>query len=200
MIICKAYDSIPLSDKEILRYAQCSDADDQILSALNICKSEALGAISYKVCYCELSVSINEDLCDFGILSVRSKNLSKNLCECSKVIVFAASIGIGIDRLIARYSKISPSKALLLQAIGTERVEALCDAFCKDIAEEYATSVKPRFSPGYGDLPLEIQKDILALLDAQRRIGVTLNDSLLMSPSKSITAFIGIKPTTHSEV
>ena len=200
MILCKTYDNIPFCDKEILRYAQCSGAGEEILLALNACKSEALGAIDYKVCYCELSVSTNEDLCDFGIFSVRSKNLSKNLCGCSRAIVFAASIGIELDRLIAKYSRLAPSRALLFQAIGTERVEALCDTFCKDIAKEYGVSVKPRFSPGYGDLPLDTQKSIFALLDAQRKIGVTLNDSLLMSPSKSVTAFIGIKPTTHSEV
>ena len=53
--------------------------------------------------------------------------------------------------------------------------------------------IKPRFSPGYGDVPLEIQKDIVMLLDCAKRIGVSLNDSLLMSPSKSVTAFIGLQ-------
>ena len=61
-----------------------------------------------------------------------------------------------------------------------------------DIANEYGVSVNPRFSPGYGDLPLGTQKDIFALLDCERKIGVTLNDSLLMSPSKSVTAFLGL--------
>ena len=200
MVFCKTYDNIPFCDKEILRYAQCSDADEDIFSALSACKNEALRFVSYKVCYCELPVTTDNDLCDFGIFSVRSKILAKNLCRCNRAIVFAASVGIEIDRLIAKYSRLSPTKALLLGAIGSERVEALCDAFCQDIAKEYCASAMPRFSPGYGDLPLDTQKDIFSLLDCQRKIGLTLNDSLLMSPSKSVTAFMGIKQSTNSEV
>lgn len=51
---------------------------------------------------------------------------------------------------------------------------------------------RPRFSPGYGDLPLSAQREIFAVLDCGKRIGLMLNDSLLMSPSKSVTAFVGI--------
>ena len=193
MILIKTYEEFPFCDKEILRYAQCPDGDAEVLSVLSACKDEVLRYITYKVCYCELPVATNEDICNFGTFSVRSKNLSNNLAECSRVIVFAASIGIGIDRLITKYSRISPTKALLFQSIGSERVEALCNAFCMDIAKEYSTKARARFSPGYGDLPLEAQKDIFALLDCQRKVGVTLNDSLLMSPSKSVTAFLGLQ-------
>ncbi|MBR3258643.1 MAG: vitamin B12 dependent methionine synthase, partial [Eggerthellaceae bacterium] len=48
--------------------------------------------------------------------------------------------------------------------------------------------------PGYGDLPLEVQPDLLGLLDASRRLGITLSDSLLMSPTKSVTAIVGLRP------
>ena len=89
-----------------------------------------------------------------------------------------------------KYSKISPVKALIFQAIGAERIEKLCDVFCKDIAKERKT--KPRFSPGFGDLPLTIQKDIFAALDCGKNIGLSLTDSMLMSPTKSVTAIVGI--------
>jgi hypothetical protein len=81
----------------------------------------------------------------------------------------------------------------MLQALGSERVEALCDEFCRLMAIESKRELRPRFSPGYGDLPLELQRDIFRLLEPSRRIGVVLNDSLLMSPSKSVTAIIGIE-------
>ena len=61
--------------------------------------------------------------------------------------------------------------------------------------KEYNTGLEPRFSPGYGDLPLSAQKNIFAVLDPERRIGLTLNSSLLMSPSKSVTAFVGLGNT-----
>ena len=50
-----------------------------------------------------------------------------------------------------------------------------------------------RFSPGYGDMPIEIQVDILQLLDASRRLGMVLTESNLMIPTKSITALIGMR-------
>ena len=95
-----------------------------------------------------------------------------------------------------KYNAISPAKAFMLQAIGAERIEALCDIFEQDIKQELTNNgytVKPRFSAGYGDIPLELQRDIVSVLDCQRKIGITLNESLVMSPSKSVTAIIGIK-------
>ncbi|MBR5296236.1 MAG: Vitamin B12 dependent methionine synthase activation subunit, partial [Clostridia bacterium] len=99
-------------------------------------------------------------------------------------------IGIGLDRLIAKYSRISPSKAILFQGIGSERVEALCDTFCNTFKEKSKTF--PRFSPGYGDLSLEVQKDVFSLLNCSKNTGIFLNDNLLMTPTKSVTAFMGI--------
>ena len=80
-----------------------------------------------------------------------------------------------------------------MQALGAERIEALCDAFCDSLISEKGVLLRPRFSPGYGDLPLEVQKDIFSLLECHKRIGVSLNESLLMSPSKSVTAFVGLE-------
>ena len=140
----------------------------------------------------EGSTDENGIVCCFDSFSVRSEQLAKNLQGCSKVLLLAATAGVGIDRLIGKYGRIAPSKALMFQAIGTELVEAICDAFSKEYEETYHCVLRPRFSPGYGDLALETQKDIFAVLEPARKIGLTLNDSLLMSPSKSVTAFAGI--------
>jgi hypothetical protein len=147
---------------------------------------------TFKVCYSVVNVTRDGDRVDLEFASVTSQGLSKVLDGCERAVVFAATVGLGVDRLIARYQTYAPSKALMLQAIGTERIEALCDAFCREIAREYK-AVRPRFSAGYGDLPLELQRDIFRVLDCQRRIGLTLNESLLMSPSKSVTAIIGVR-------
>lgn len=192
MIITKTYEEPSFNIKEILRYAGCKDADEDIMTLVNECIDEARGSITYKVCYRELPVCINGDICDFGAFNVTSASLAKNLADCGNVIIFAATAGVGIDRLIAKYARISPSKALIMQAIGSERVEALCDAFCDDMAKEKNICLRPRFSPGYGDVCLEVQNDFFDILDCSRRIGISLNDSLLMSPSKSVTAFVGI--------
>ncbi len=63
---------------------------------------------------------------------------------------------------------------------------------CAARAAAEGRALRPRFSPGYGDLAIDAQKDIFALLDCERQIGLTLGDSLLMSPGKSVTAFAGI--------
>lgn len=190
-----------INEKEILRYMASLTGGEEIHSLVDECLTEVLGMLEYKVCYAVLPVEIDGNIITLPCGRIESKNLAKNLSNCGRSIVFAATIGIGIDRLISKYSRLSPSKALCLQAIGAERVEALCDDFCKKIEKEYkmnGENLKPRFSPGYGDLPLDTQKMIFSLLDCPKRIGVSLGESLLMSPSKSVTAFVGI--TERKEV
>lgn len=155
----------------------------------------AEGCLSYRVCWRSFPVARDGAALDLGFARTESAALGRNLEGCDEVVLFAATVGIGIDRLIARYRRVSPARSLMLQAVGAERVEALCDAFCAEIAERARREgrfPRPRFSPGYGDLPLELQRDVVVALDCARRIGVTLNESLLMSPSKSVTAIVGI--------
>ena len=179
MMICtKTYDAPPVDRREILRYAGVRGDAPEVESILEECLKEAEDKLIYKVCYGEFSVSFFD--------SVISEGLRKHLEGCNKAVIFAATVGIGIDRLIARYASVSPTKSLLFQAIGAERIEALCDEF----NSEFGGS---RFSPGYGDLPLEFQKEIFKVLDCPKRIGLTLNESMLMSPTKSVTAIIGVK-------
>lgn len=191
-VLTKSYPAPPVNEKEILRYARCGSLDEEAERLLKSCISEASEALSCKVCYAELPAVINGSHCDFGVFELSSENLSKNLSGCDRVIIFAATAGVGIDRLIAKYARISPAKSVLLQAIGAERVEAVCDAFCSDVEKEYKTKPKPRFSPGYGDVSLQVQKNFFAVLECEKRVGITLNENLFMSPSKSVTAFVGI--------
>ncbi len=182
----------PFDRTEILRYAGCREADETLSALLGECLEEAEKVLSYKLCYWELPLRIEDESCDFGILKLSSKKLSQNLSGSSACLLFAATVGIGLDRLIARYGRIAPTKALLMQAVGAERIEALCDTFCAEMAKEKGVGLRPRFSPGYGDLPLESQREIFALLECEKHLGLCLTDSLLMSPSKSVTAFLGI--------
>ena len=163
--------------REILRYAGCRAETEDVAKLLDDCLAQALPVLTYAVCWAEFAVPE----------AIASRDLRKNLAGCDRVVAFAATVGIGIDRLIARSGRIAPSKAVLFQAIGAERIEALCDAFQQEIG-----CLRPRFSPGYGDLPLAAQRRIFRVLSPERHIGVSLNDTLLMAPSKSVTALIGI--------
>ena len=196
VILSKTYADIPICETEILRYAGCKATDPQTDKLLAECIAEIDGKISGKICYTVLPVTVCGNVCDFEYFKLSSKNLSRNLEHCEKVIVFAATVGVEIDRLIQKYGHISPAKALMFQAIGAERIETLCDAFCSEMENELGKALKPRFSAGYGDLQLEAQKNIFSLLNPEKRIGLTLNKSMLMSPSKSVTAFVG---TSDSE-
>ncbi len=192
VILTKIYKEPPICCKEILRYAGCRETNEEIESLISCCLNELQNKLAFRVCYGEFDVTVKNEKCDFGSFCLNSENLAENLKDCKKCLVFAATIGVEIDRLIAKYGRISPSKALIFQAIGAERIEALCDAFCKDMASEYNMQAAPRFSAGYGDLPLLAQKDFFSVLEPEKRIGLTLNDSLVMSPSKSVTAIVGL--------
>ena len=144
-----------------------------------------------KVGYRMLPVKTDGAICDFSLFSLPSRDLARALDGCGRAVLFAATVGVGIDRLIARYSRLSPAKALLFQALGAQQVEAVCDAFCADLERETGAPLRQRFSPGYGDLALEVQREVFTILDG-KRIGVSLSESLLMTPSKSVTAFVGI--------
>ena len=191
-VLTKSYPAPRISEREILRYMG-APSNDGIESLICDAIREAEGKISYRVCYVELPLSVSGELCDFGALSVRSRALAKALSGCRRAIIFAATVGVGIDRLIGKYSRISPTAALAYDAFGSERIEALCDSFTEDIRSGCGVAVTPRYSPGYGDLPLDFQRDVFAILDCERRIGLTLCDSLIMTPTKSVTAILGLK-------
>ena len=193
-VFTKFYSDIHVDKSEILRYMGCRETDETTLSLVEECLSEALPKLVYKTCYRQFAIHVDACKTDLSFMISRSRDLNKNLTGCDRIIVFAATIGIEMDRLIAKYGKISPSKALCFQAIGAERIESLCDVFNREMKEKLAAEnlfFRPRFSPGYGDLPLDAQRKLFSVLDCSRKIGLSLNDSLLMSPSKSVTAIIG---------
>lgn len=182
----------PFDEKESLIYAGCKAPDDLTLALLRETKDEIWKLLSYKVCFLELPLKSDGDILDFGCFKVKSASLSKNLEGLKRVLLFGATVGVNIDRLIAKYGKISPSRALMVQSIGAERIEALCDAFCREFEAENGVKLRQRFSPGYGDLDVTLQKEIFSVLDCPKKIGLSISDSFMMTPSKSVTAFAGI--------
>ena len=186
----KTYDALPLNLKETARYARCTP--EALTNDFSECLAECRRAFTYRACYEVFPLSAAGDALDFGFTVIRSADLARNLRGCASAIVFAATVGMGIDVLIRRYSLLSPAKSLVCQAAGSAAVETLCDALCRDLPDEYG-ELRPRFSPGYGDLPLETQRDIFRALAPERALGLTLGASLLMTPTKSVTAFTGIR-------
>lgn len=130
----------------------------------------------------------------FGNLEVKSKSLGKNLLGCDKIVLFGATLGVGVDQLLFRSSKTDMAKTVVLQACAAALLEEYCDECQDKIAEELQMEgrfLRPRFSPGYGDFSIECQSNVIQLLDAAKTIGLTITESLMMVPSKSVTAVIG---------
>ena len=193
-----------INEREVWRYSGCKAseniADGELRAVYNEVIRNMKNKLSYKVCYRRMEIEWADRL-PLLPFSSESNDLARCLRGCKEIVLFAATIGLEPDRYIARYQRFSPVRALLMQAYGAERVECLCNVFCDEIKELVAAeglSCTARFSPGYGDLPLDIQKDLFRLLDCNRQIGISLNESLLMTPSKSVTAIFGIGPCVGS--
>lgn len=130
----------------------------------------------------------------FADVTLQSRDLGRNLVGCSQVALLAATIGPQVDALIRRHSSLDPVYASILQATGAMFIEELVDVTnseIKKIAAAQGLKTRPRYSPGYGDVPLQVQKDFFRLLPCTR-IGLTLMDTLIMAPEKSVTAFVGL--------
>lgn len=132
----------------------------------------------------------------FGNVNFSSHFLGLNLQDCNAIYLFAATLGPAVDKAIQKASRINAAKAVMLQASGAMFIEKYCDCLMEFLSEaerKEGNILCPRFSPGYGDIPLEMQKTFFELLQCQKNLALTLNNSLIMSPEKSVTAFIGIK-------
>lgn len=125
-------------------------------------------------------------------LKIESKDLCKNLSGCREVVVFGATLGTEVDRQLRKYEVVNIARAVVFQACAAAYLEAYCDEIQSGFGKE---NTRPRFSPGYGDFSILHQKDILQLLDASKKIALTMTEGYMLSPSKSVTAFIGIEGT-----
>jgi len=184
--------------KEALRYLGLGkhEPDPETERLLEECIRETEKAADLRHLIREYPLTIEDDgTIDGGCFRVKSANLKKNLSGCDSVLVMAVTVGAEVDRLLARYGKLSVAKAVVMQAVAAAMVEAYCNELNAMWKKEYLEKglyLRPRFSPGYGDFPLSAQKQILDGLEAGKRIGITLTEGFLMLPSKSVTAVIGV--------
>ncbi len=189
--------------REVARYLgyRGTEPDEKVRLAIERCVAELKEACRPKEVHAVFDLEgASEEAGEPGFIhfaGVRwhSRNLSKNLRGCGQIILFAATLGQGPDQLIRRAAVSRVSDMVIYQAAAAAMIEAYCDDLNADLKRRVAEEglfLRPRFSPGYGDLPLEAQRDLIRLLDTPRAIGVTLTESYLMAPSKSVTAVIGV--------
>ena len=183
----KAWEPLPPDRRQIARYFGCSAS--ALPPVLEECLSEAEGVIEGKVAWACYPFSFTDDGLDLGFAKTESRDLARLRLGCERIVLMAANLGPGPDELVRKYQSLSPVTAQLFQAIGAERVESLCDAFCREFGREIP--LRPRFRPGYGDLPLALQKDIFTALDLEATLGLTLGENLVITPAKTVTSIAG---------
>lgn len=130
---------------------------------------------------------------------LEGKSIKKLLAPCNKCVVMAITVGFEADMKIAALGSASPALSLLANAAASSAVEDACDACCESIESELGVKLTPRFSPGYGDLPMNIQPALLTLTNARRDLGLTVGSGCMLSPIKSVTAIAGIKEVENDE-
>lgn len=143
-------------------------------------------------------IHVQSDELQIGKMRIKSKSLGRNLKGCAGVVVFGATLGTGVDFLMKKYSLTEMTKAVILQACAAAFLEEYCDELQEKIARELRENgqwLRPRFSPGYGDFDVHHQKDIIRMLDTAKTIGLTMTESYMLTPTKSVTAVIGISDT-----
>lgn len=175
-----------------LGYLKGVEPTEEVTALFDECEALILKAQDLKVVYEVFNLKADGDALDLGFARIKSHSLAINLKGCKSLVLFAATAGAGVDRLIVKYSKIAPSKAAVLQAMGAALIESWCDEICARLKDKYNVNTA-RFSCGFGDCDITLQRDIFAALSVTKRLGITLSGDCFMTPTKSVTAMVGIK-------
>ncbi|SHJ71271.1 vitamin B12 dependent-methionine synthase activation domain-containing protein [Paramaledivibacter caminithermalis] len=198
-IINKNYIKLVINKNEILRYLgyRKNKVDDITEEIINECIEEMFEIARTNFVYNIYDIEIEEDSINFrnSSFKIKGKDIYKHLQNSEKCAIMAVTLGSEVDERIMYYSKVDLTKSVIFDACATTGIEALCDrveSIIKKHAIQDGYNTTSRYSPGYGDLSIKIQPNILNILDAQKHIGLTVTDSYILIPRKSVTALIGI--------
>ena len=199
-VIKPAITQVPVD--EVYRYMMIKgEVSPEVRNLVEEIMPKVLASLDCKLVYARVPVIIQGREVQLGELKAVSKDLAKNLCQIDEAIVFLATIGNGYELLKKGLLVKGADYGLCADAIGTAAVEALCDKFCNEIIPEITGFYSnPRFSPGYGDLALDFQVSFLDFLQSKEAVGVNLNDTLLMTPQKSVSAITGLTANNKTHI
>lgn len=133
-------------------------------------------------------------------MTLQGKDIARHLEDCNEVYILGATVGFEIEKTVNKLMKENPMLGVIVDSASICAIESYCDDLCEELQQQNQKQLTWRFSCGYGDFPLSQQKDFVSLLEMQKRIGVFLHEeSLMMSPQKSVTAIIGIKESKKED-
>lgn len=193
---------------------RCRSAQIALMQlSANVNRSEALKFLGYKnqdlkglserldqmAQMCERELKPNGTYCivsrsnAFKFLS--GDDIERHLLDCDSVVLMAVTLGAESEMMLRREMTLNATDGLLLDACASSYVEQAANALNDLIIEktcENGVSATSRFSPGYGDLSLSCQSDLIRASGADKVLGISVTESDLLIPAKSITAIIGL--------
>ena len=185
-----------LNTDEVLRYMGCppEKADRALRDQVETCVRELLGVVRPRWSWRMVEVVLEEGGVRLeGGLLLPGEDLKAHLAGCGRAVLFCATLGAEADGLIRRAERLDMARALTLDCCASAAVEEVCDQIEAELQGKFPGCSFPfRYSPGYGDLTLEVQGPLLDLLDAPRRAGLCVTSSNLLTPRKSVTAILGV--------
>ena len=180
---------------EVLRYLghdrQAIDGrlESQIASCIDAVLKSSRPRLTYRI------LDVHDGMPDG--LNLGGNDIKTLLYPCKQAIIMAATLGPEAEDLLRRTEVLDMADAVIMDSAQSTAIENVCDNFEFGMRTTYKAQglwLTDRFSPGYGDMPLEDQKKIIAALSAEKRIGLTLTPGNIMVPRKSVTCIIGISP------
>ena len=199
---------ITFNKAEALRYFRARPGDAQAESAIDVVyqklKSELQPRYTVKRFACSIESEGDGAVPSLVVLDngtvFHSKVLARYVGEAKEVFLFGATLGSRVDSALRRMTLTSVAEAGAGQAVAAALIETYCDDCCAKLQKQLPEGkhLKWRFSPGYGDWPLEEQRILFPVLDCAHSIGLTLTESCMMAPVKSVTALMAIADTPVS--
>ncbi len=177
----------PLDRAEAVRYLGGAgvEMNDDMRRLMDVCEKQLLSAARPKYLY-RITDLPNAEL-------TAGEDIVRHLQGCTRAAVICATLGAEVDRLIRVAQVRDMAQAVVLDAMASVAVEQVCRRLDVLLAQRFPGSFFTfRFSPGYGDYPITLQKAFLRFLDAPRKIGLSVSKSSLLIPAKSVTAVAGI--------
>ena len=184
---------------EVLRYLGYSGQEipSEINETINHYMSHITSLCRPKYTYIVSDTTVYKDyiILEGTSLKLFGNDILRHLQGAKKCVTLACTLGAEFDRELMKLQAKSMTDAVIFDAIGTAYIEGLADECEEKILAPFLAGgffSNFRFSAGYGDLSITLQKDIITCLDAPKKIGLTVTDSGILLPQKSITAFIGV--------
>jgi len=188
-----------IDKKEVLRYLGYKNQkiDKNMTDLIEECCEEIIDICKENSVYEIFDIENKDDQIFLlgSTLVLKDNDIKKLLVNSKKCVVMAATLGAGVDSKIAYYSKFNITKGLIMDACATTAIEYLCDELQNEImknALEDNLFITNRYSPGYGDFSIDNGENILNVLDAYKKIGLSITANSIMIPRKSVTALIGL--------